>query len=265
MSTFLDKIRGAASAAPPPAVVPTALNAELLKPPIRRRMDRYVTLHPPSLDMIADANICAFRREPVLIVGESGTGKELVAKIMLANEPDSKFFPVNCAGIVDTLFESLIFGHVKGAYTGAITDKPGLFVSAGDGVVFMDEVGELPLSQQAKLLRVLQERVVTPVGSVAEVPVRARFVFATNRDLAAMVEAKTFREDLYYRISALELRTHPLRERPDDVGLIMEDICERERWDYFTESPPAHVVQSTGNVRALFKWMVKWHAFGRAD
>lgn len=248
------------------AQLPAGLVAELAKPPLIKRLEAYVTNDPPTQDMLRRARMCAFRSEPVLICGETGTGKELVAKIMLADRPMNPatphFFPQNCAGIVDTLFESLIFGHVAGAFTGANADRPGLLVAAKDGIVFFDEVGELPISQQAKLLRAIQERIVTPVGSTREIPIKCRMVFATHRDLPAMVAAGTFREDLYYRISALELRTFPLRDRPTDADIISHAICNARGWDLPDCPIPESVVQSPGNVRALEKWLLKKIVFG---
>lgn len=246
--------------------LPTNLKIELAKPPIIKRIEAYVTQDEPSLDMLRRARLCAFRDEPVLIRGETGTGKELVAKIMLGDRPISPttphFFPQNCAGIVDTLFESIIFGHVAGAFTGATGDRPGLLVSAKTGVVFFDEIGELPINQQAKLLRAIQERIVTPVGSTREVPIQCRLIFATHRDLEKMVAAGTFREDLYYRISSLELITHPLRARPSDADLIAQAICNARGWDLPEEPVPQHVIDNPGNVRALERWLLRKIVFG---
>lgn len=248
------------------ASIPQALRVELAKPPVIKRLEAYVTQDPDSLNMLHRARLCAFRTEPVLIVGETGTGKELVAKIMLGDRPimpaAPHFFPQNCAGIVDTLFESLVFGHVAGAFTGATADRPGLLVAAKDGVVFFDEIGELPVNQQAKLLRAIQERIVTPVGSTREIPIKCRMVFATHRDLERMVAAGQFREDLYYRISALELRTSPLRERPTDADLISVAICNARQWDLPEDPIPESVIRSPGNVRALEKWLLKKIVFG---
>jgi transcriptional regulator with PAS, ATPase and Fis domain len=244
------------------ARLPLQTRAQASTPLLTQRMQQYITVHKPTQEMLHQANLCAQTPHPVLIEGESGTGKELVARIMLGNRQMDKFFSANCAGIVDTLFESLIFGHVKGAYSGAVTDKQGLLVAAGDGVVFLDEIGELPLNQQAKLLRAIQERLVTPVGSVEIKQIRCRFVFATNRNLPAMVKAGTFREDLYYRISPLRLHTYPLRVRPDDADLIMEDICTREKWEPVDEPIPQEVINSPGNVRALINWITRYQVLG---
>lgn len=241
--------------------LPQTLQEKFHDTPLGRRMRAYRTVHEPSLAMLRLANIVSQRTEPVLISGETGTGKELLAKIMLNQRNDGQFFTMNCAGIPDTLFESIMFGHKAGSFTGALRDSPGFLVSAGEGVAFLDEVGELPLGQQAKLLRAIQERKVLPVGSPYVVHLSCRFVFATNRDLGAMVRAGTFREDLFYRISPLELRTYPLRERPDDAIVIAKAICESRGW----EAPfavPEHITQSSGNVRALENWLLQRHVYG---
>ena len=243
------------------ARLPQFLQNSINSTPLGRRMSAYRTIHDPSLAMLRLANIVSQHNAPVLITGETGTGKELLAKIMLNQRSDDQFFTQNCAGIPEMLFESLMFGHKAGSFTGAVRDSPGFLVSAGTGVAFLDEVGELPLNQQAKLLRAIQDRKVMPVGNPYVVPIACRFVFATNRDLGAMVTTGTFREDLYYRIGALVLHTYPLRDRPDDAILIAKSICERHGW----ESPlsiPDIIVSSTGNVRALENWLLQRHVYG---
>jgi DNA-binding NtrC family response regulator len=166
---------------------------------------------------------------PALILGESGTGKELVARSIHANGPNASkpFIPVDCGSLVPTLIESELFGHVKGAFTGANRAKDGLLASAGNGTVFLDEIGELPLDLQARLLRALQEKEVRPVGATHSVPIHARVLAATNRDLAVLVEQGRFRKDLFYRLNVVNLRIPPLRERRADIPLLAAHFLDR--------------------------------------
>jgi two-component system response regulator HydG len=166
---------------------------------------------------------------PVLVLGESGTGKELVARTIHAYGPNAQkpFLPVDCGSLVPTLIESELFGYVKGAFTGANRAKDGLLVSAEGGTVFLDEIGELSLDLQAKLLRALQEKEVRPVGATHRVPIKARIVAATNRDLAAMVEKGSFRKDLFYRLNVVNLRLPPLRDRREDIPLLAAHFLDR--------------------------------------
>jgi two-component system response regulator PilR (NtrC family) len=161
-------------------------------------------------------------RTTVLITGESGTGKELVARALhlRSARAGAPFMPVNCAALNEGVLESELFGHVKGAFTGANTDRPGILVSAGEGTVFLDEIGEVPMATQVKLLRVLQERRVKPVGSASEVPFQARVVAATNKRLESEVKAGRFREDLLYRLNVITVDLPPLRERRTDISLL---------------------------------------------
>ncbi len=171
----------------------------------------------------------AASRTTVLVTGESGTGKELVARAihLMGPRAGQPFLPVNCAALAEGVLESELFGHVKGAFTGAMQDRPGLLVSAGQGTVFLDEIGEVPPSMQVKLLRVLQERKVKPVGSAAEKPFEARIVAATNRRLEDEVKAGRFREDLFYRLNVITLELPPLRERPADIRLLSQHFLDR--------------------------------------
>jgi two-component system response regulator HydG len=167
-----------------------------------------------------------------LILGESGTGKEIVARTIHYNGPNAThpFIPVDCGSLVPTLIESELFGHVKGAFTGADRAKEGLLASAEGGTVFLDEIGELPLDLQAKLLRALQEKEVRPVGSTQTRPISARVLAATNRDLAAMVEQGRFRKDLYFRLNVVNLRIPPLRDRREDIApLAMHFLEQRQK------------------------------------
>jgi len=173
----------------------------------------------------------------VLILGESGTGKELVAKsIHFAGIFRSKpFIPVDCGSLVPTLIESELFGHVRGAFTGATNPKDGLLAIAEGGTVFLDEIGELPVDLQAKLLRAIQEKEIRPVGSVKRVPIHVRILAATNRDLQNAVADGTFRRDLFFRLNVLTLRIPPLRERRQDIPLLVAHFLERIGHDAGTE------------------------------
>ncbi len=168
---------------------------------------------------------------PVLILGESGTGKEMVARSIHANGPNAgqPFIPVDCGSLVPTLIESELFGYVKGAFTGANRSKTGLLAAAEGGTVFLDEIGELPLDLQAKLLRALQEKEIRPVGATQAIPISARVLAATNRDLSAMVSSGRFRKDLYFRLNVVNIRIPPLRERKSDIPLLATHVLERMR------------------------------------
>ncbi len=165
----------------------------------------------------------------VLITGESGTGKEIVARSLhdMSGRSAGNFVPINCAAIPKDLIESELFGHSKGAFTGAATDRKGRFELAHNGSIFLDEIGDLSLELQVKLLRVLQERVVDPVGGAKAVPINVRVIAATHRDLEAEIVAGRFREDLYYRLNVLPISTPPLRERSADVPLLLNFFAQR--------------------------------------
>ena len=197
----------------------------------------------------------------VLITGESGTGKELVAKAIHYNSDrrDAPFVPVNCAAIPDLLLESELFGHLKGAFTDAKADKRGLFEEAQKGTLFLDEISELPVMLQSKLLRAIQEREVRRVGATRSVSVDVRIIAATNVNLAEAIKAKQFREDLYYRLNVIEMRLPPLRERKEDIPLLVEAFLRRcaetrrKGVKGMTESALALLIdyQWPGNVREL--------------
>jgi transcriptional regulator with PAS, ATPase and Fis domain len=171
----------------------------------------------------------ALRDTPVLIVGESGTGKELLARALHRKSPRAAgpFVAVNCSAIPETLLESELFGHRRGAFTDARDDQRGLFQTAQRGTIFLDEIGDMAPSLQGKLLRVLQEKEVHPLGAAAPVPTDVRIVTATHRDLMALVAEGQFREDLMYRINVIEVRVPPLRERPDDMVPLVRHFLEK--------------------------------------
>ncbi|MEP3890888.1 MAG: sigma-54 dependent transcriptional regulator [Hellea sp.] len=166
---------------------------------------------------------------PILITGESGVGKEVIARAIqgASERSDKPFITVNCGAIPETLVESILFGHEKGSFTGANAKHLGKFQEAHTGTLFLDEVGELPLDMQVKLLRVLQEGEVDPIGSKRTIPVDVRIVSATNRDLAEAVKSGTFREDLYYRLNVFPIAVPPLRERREDVPALLEHFIKR--------------------------------------
>ena len=165
----------------------------------------------------------------VLITGESGTGKEVAARLIHASSPEAskRFVAVNCAAIPENLLESEFFGHKKGSFTGAVGDKEGLFKAANGGTIFLDEIGELPKPLQAKLLRVLQEREITPVGDTKTTKIDVRLIAATNRDLASDVSAGLFRQDLFYRINVVQIRMPALREHPEDVPILAQHFIDK--------------------------------------
>ncbi len=197
-------------------------------------------------------------RTPVLIMGESGTGKELVARAIhfrgsLAKRP---FVAVDCGSLVPTLIESELFGYEKGAFTGALKSKQGLFAAANGGTIFLDEIGELPLEMQAKLLRVLQEKEIRPVGSNDRVKIDVRIVAATNRDLEAAYKAGTFRKDLYFRLNVVTLQIPALRERKSDIPALVQSFLARYAPDQRIQVTPAAMscllqYDWPGNVREL--------------
>jgi transcriptional regulator with PAS, ATPase and Fis domain len=166
---------------------------------------------------------------PVLILGESGTGKELLARALHRTSPraDGPFIAVNCSAIPETLLESELFGHRKGAFTDAHQDRPGLFQTAEGGTIFLDEIGDMAPALQGKLLRVLQEKEVQPLGGMTPVPIDVRIVTATHRDLMSLVESDRFREDLMYRINVIEVHVPPLRERPDDLLPLVHHFLDK--------------------------------------
>ncbi len=211
---------------------------------------------------------------PVLILGESGVGKELVAQIIHANSSRkaNSFVPVNCAAIPKELVESEFFGHVKGSFTGAIANSPGLFKAADGSTLFLDEIGELPQFMQVKLLRALQENSVRAVGSDRETYVDVRLISATHQNLQSAVQNGRFRHDFYYRINVINLEVPPLRNRRDDIPLLVEHALRSIAHEEHLDAPP-HVTQATmralqeydypGNVRELVNMLERAVALSR--
>ena len=202
----------------------------------------------------------AHSMHPVLILGESGTGKEMVARAIHSSGPlrEKPFIPVDCGSLVPTLIESELFGYVKGAFTGAAQSKEGLLSIAEGGTVFLDEVGELPVDLQAKMLRALQEKEIRPVGSTKQVPINVRILAATNRDLQQAVLEGSFRRDLYFRLNVLSVRIPPLRERRQDIPLLATAILDRAsqengcRYELSDDAMKALIAYDwPGNVREL--------------
>jgi transcriptional regulator with PAS, ATPase and Fis domain len=165
----------------------------------------------------------------VLITGDSGTGKELIALALHAHSDrkDKLFLPVNCGALPETLLESLLFGHIKGSFTGAFANQEGLFEKARGGTIFLDEIGEIPQHLQVKLLRALEAKEILPIGSTTPRRIDVRVLAATNRNLNKEVEAGRFREDLFYRLNVMEIHIPPLRERPEDIPLLVDHFIKR--------------------------------------
>ena len=208
---------------------------------------------------------------PVLILGESGTGKELVARSIHFSGPrkDKPFVPVDCSALVPTLIESELFGYVKGAFTGALHAKQGLLEAAEGGTLFFDEIGDMPVDLQSKLLRVLQEREVKPVGATERRPINVRVIAATNRDLEAAIRGGTFRQDLYFRLNVVQIKLPPLRERKNDIQLLVTAFLEK----FSDPQEPARTISEDalrrliaydwpGNVRELENAIARALALG---
>ncbi len=234
-----------------------------LKEHLGQRFDRQnIVGNSPALTKLLETVFQVAPSEAtVLITGESGTGKELIAGALHYNSPrqEGPFIKINCAAITETLFESELFGHEKGAFTGAERQKDGRFLLANGGTLFLDEISEMPLAMQVKLLRVIQEREITRVGGEKVLPVDVRLIAATNKDLVDAVSQKLFREDLYYRLNVVQLEAPPLRERREDIPLLVQfflkQFSEKNRKDIQGITPGAMDrmlrYDWPGNVREL--------------
>ncbi len=227
--------------------------------------------HAPEMEklyrIIAKA---AHSTHPVLILGESGTGKELVARSIHYSGPFATSLSFRSIAVrwCPTLIESELFGYVRGAFTGAVRAKDGLLATAEGGTVFLDEVGELPVDLQAKLLRAIQEKEVRPVGGTRAIPINVRILAATNRDLDVAVQQGTFRRDLYFRLNVLTLRIPPLRERKQDIPLLIGNVLERINGSYRNATQrggrrPAADAQATTGRATCANWRIAWNALAR--
>jgi len=249
----------------------------LLKESLGSRFDRrnLIGNAPAMVRLLETVAQVAPAEATVLITGESGTGKEMIAGAIHFNSPrrEGPFVKINCAAITETLLESELFGHEKGAFTGADRRKEGKFRQADGGTIFLDEVSEMSLAMQVKLLRVLQEREVTRVGGSETVPVDVRVIAATNRDLAAEIAAGRFREDLFYRLNVVTLRVPPLRERIDDIPILAQHFlthfAEKNRKELRGFSPQAmdrlRRYPWPGNVRELMNAVERGVVLSRGD
>ena len=231
---------------------------------LRRAVDRTTSFgelqgaSPQMHEIFALVRKIADSRSSVLITGESGTGKEVVARTVhfSGSRAQQPFVPINCTAIPEGLLESELFGHVRGAFTGAHTSKRGLFEQANGGTLFLDEIGDMGLGLQAKLLRVLQDGEVRPVGGNQSVKVDVRIVAATNRDLHVEIEAERFRRDLFYRLNVIPIHIPPLRERPEDIRLLAESFLRKHAGDEPYRLSPAAITHLQhcrweGNAREL--------------
>jgi two-component system response regulator PilR (NtrC family) len=220
----------------------------------RNSLDNFIGSSPVIEKLKATIRTVAPTVSTVLIYGESGTGKELVARAVhscstRASEP---FVSINCGAFPETLLESELFGYVKGAFTGASQNKRGLFEVASGGTIFLDEIGEMSLSMQVKLLRVLQERTIRPVGGTQETPVDVRVIAATNRDLREMIANGTFREDLYYRVSVIPIQVPALRERREDVELLANHFLKK--YSTAAQKSILRISQESLDALKVFEW-----------
>lgn len=246
----------------------TAAKVEAIIDPVEKYLAQFITGHSSMLELKNRTRIAATVDDPVLIVGDSGTGKELIAQA-LHGDRKGKFVDVNCAGLPEHLIESELFGHVRGAFTDAKTEKKGMFEEASNGTIFLDEIGELQLWLQAKLLRAIQEKKIRRVGANDSIDINCRIVSATHHDIKKLIATGKFRDDLYWRISTILLETRPLKDRSGDVRLILGELDYEGKMgsnglfekvvSRIEASPERHLV---GNVRQLQQIVRRYYLFG---
>lgn len=225
-------------------------------------LNKFITQHPEMLKLKEFTRKLANLNYPVLILGETGTGKEILARALHGNRLGA-FCPVNCAGIPEHLIESQLFGHKKGAFTGAATDKEGLCKFAENGTIFLDEIGDMPIGLQPNLLRAIQESKIRPVGSNEEMAINCRFICATHRDIDYLVDNDKFRKDLYYRISTFILKPTPLVNRRLDIPLIVKSLDKENKIkdieEFVDKLTTSHL---EGNVRSLEQYVLRYSVLG---
>ena len=237
-------------------------NREAQKPNLIKYLDMFKTVHPQMEKLKYLVKIVASHDDPVLLQGETGTGKEILAHALHGSR-EGRFIPVNCAGLPEHLIESELFGHVRGAFTGASSDRTGMMAAAEDGTLFLDEIGELPMALQAKLLRALQEKRIRRVGDNQEIEITCRLISATHHELLTRVKEGVFREDLYWRLSTVVLKTLPLRQRRGDILLLVRHLDSEEEIED-TEDFVKRIKPETdlpGNVRTLQQMVRRYILF----
>jgi len=216
-------------------------------------LESFVTQDPAMLDVKDKVRKLAYNNDPVLIFGPSGTGKSIIARALHGSRT-GKFMQLNCTALTDELIASELFGHVKGSFTGAVTDKIGKLQAAAGGTVFLDEIGDMPMSMQTKLLKAVEEKVITRVGDNDEIKINCRFVGATNQPVSKL------REDLYWRLSVFSLYLSPLCNRLDDIQLIARQIEPTFPINDLLMMQPTH--QYPGNVREIITAIKRWKVYG---
>jgi DNA-binding NtrC family response regulator len=224
----------------------------------------FVGRSPRIVQLRAQIEKLGIRHCPVLIQGESGTGKEVAARSLYNVVPRGQFVPIDCGSLVGTMMESELFGHVRGAFTGATDSKRGLIELANGGTAFFDEIGELPLELQVKLLRVLQEQELRPLGSLQRIKIDVRLVAATNRDLQKEVATGRFREDLFHRLNVVRLTLPPLRERKEDIPLLIERFLSQADGRFMLSHHATEALMEydwPGNIRELMNCLERMMSF----